>query len=102
MLYSGIFIPLQQISKIMKKLLIAMTLIAMFAFSSCNKARYCRCSVIIDDEAVELGEDYYMILDHSSCDERAKEIVGWGHVTCTEVSEEEVTGEPHHWWEFWN
>lgn len=85
----------------MKKFLMAIALVFVVAFSSCNKTRYCRCSVIIDDEAVELGEEYYMILDRSSCDERAKEIEGWGRVTCVEVSEEEVTGEVHHWWEFW-
>ena len=98
----GNFILLQKISMTMKKVLIAIALILVVLCFSCKKTRYCRCSTIINDEAVELGQDYYIILDRSSCDDRAKEIVGWGHVTCVEVSEEEVTGEDvHHWWEFW-
>lgn len=98
----GNFILLHEISMTMKKVLIAIALILVVFCSSCKKTRYCRCSTIINDEAVELGQDYYIILDRSSCDDRAKEIVGWGHVTCVEVSEEEVSGEDvHHWWEFW-
>ncbi|MCF0200490.1 MAG: hypothetical protein HUK16_03830 [Bacteroidales bacterium] len=85
----------------MKKFLFVIALVSLMAFSSCKKTRYCRCSVIIEDEAVELGEDYYLILDRSTCADRAKEIVGWGRVTCTEVPESEVTGETHNWWEFW-
>ena len=46
-----------------------------------------------------MGEDYYTIEDGSSCSDRSKEIVGWGQVICTEVSESEVTGEESHWWE---
>ncbi len=31
-----------------------------------------------------LGEDYYM-MEHGTCNDKAKEIVGWGQVTCKEV-----------------
>jgi hypothetical protein len=48
---------------------------------------------------VELGEDFYVIEDGSRCSDRAKEIVGWGQVICTEVSKAEATGEENKWWE---
>ena len=35
----------------------------------------------------------------SSCSDKSKEIVGWGQVICTEVSEYEVTGQKPSWWE---
>ena len=66
---------------------------------SCKKTRYCRCTTIQNEEVVNLGEDYYTIEDGSSCNDRSKEIVGWGQVICTEVSEYEVTGENPSWWE---
>ena len=102
----GNFILLQKISMTMKKVLFALALILMVVFPSCKKERYCRCTTIIEDEAVNLGHDetdYYMILDHSSFEEKSKEIVGWGHVTCVEISKEEVTHNPDDkpWWQFW-
>lgn len=69
------------------------------AVSSCKKVRYCRCSTTQNEEVVELGEDFYYIEDGSSCSDRAKEIVGWGQVICTEISKEEATGEENKWWE---
>ena len=46
---------------------------------------------------MNLGEDYYTTEDGSSCSDKSKEIVGWGQVICTEVSEYEVTGENPSW-----
>lgn len=66
---------------------------------SCKKTRYCRCTTIQNEEVVDLGDDFYTIMDGSSCDDRAREIVGWGQVICTEVSKEEATGEENKWWE---
>lgn len=77
-----------------------MLALAIVALPSCKKTRYCRCTTIQNDEVVNLGEDYYTIEDGSSCNDRSKEIVGWGQVICTEVSEAEVTGEESHWWDF--
>ena len=69
------------------------------ALPACKKTRYCKCTTIQNGEVYDLGEDYYTIEDGSSCSDRSKEIVGWGQVICTEVSEEEVTGEKPNWWE---
>ena len=66
---------------------------------SCKKTRYCKCTTIQNDEVIELGQDYYTIEDGSSCSDKTKEFSGWGQVICSEVSEEEVTGEEHHWWD---
>ncbi len=83
----------------MKKCLIIAVALLLVGLSSCKKTRYCRCTTIQNDEVVELGSDFYTIEDGSSCADRAKEIVGWGQVICTEVSEYEATGEEHSWWE---
>ena len=42
----------------------------------------------VDNEDVMLGDDYYM-MEHGTCNDKAKEIVGWGQVTCKEVNVEE-------------
>ena len=83
----------------MKKFLFLLLAMAILVMPSCKKTRYCKCTTIQNDEVIELGEDYYTIEDGSSCNDKSKEIAGWGQVICTEVSEEEVTGEEHHWWD---
>ena len=82
----------------MKRLLFFTLVLAIVVLPSCNKTRYCKCTTMQNDEVVELGEDYYSIEDGSSCNDKSKEIVGWGRVICTEVSEYEVTGEQPSWW----
>lgn len=79
--------------------LTAVIVILVVGFSSCQKTKYCRCTTIQNDEVVELGDDFYTIEDGSDCSDRAREIVGWGQVICTEVSKEEATGEENKWWE---
>ena len=83
----------------MKKILIVIIALAIVVLPSCKKTRYCRCTTIQNEEVVNLGEDYYTIEDGSSCSDKSKEIVGWGQVICTEVSESEVTGEETNWWD---
>ncbi len=83
----------------MRKLMIILAAMLLFVVTSCQKTRYCRCTTVQNDEVVNLGEDFYTIEDNSSCNDRAKEIVGWGQVICTEVSKEEATGEQNSWWE---
>lgn len=80
------------------RLLIAAGLVVLL-LPSCKKTRYCRCTTIQNEEVVNLGEDYYTIEDGSSCSDKSKEIVGWGQVICTELSEYEATGEKPNWWE---
>lgn len=82
----------------MKKCLLIVAALLILALPSCKKTRYCKCTTMQNDEVVELGDDYYTIEDGSSCNDKSKEIVGWGQVICTEVSEYEVTGQEHHWW----
>lgn len=88
-----------QNTQIMKKILIIMLVFLVVVLSSCKKTRYCRCTTIQNEEVVNLGEEYYTIEDGSSCSDKSKEIVGWGQVICSEVSEYEVTGENPSWWE---
>ena len=83
----------------MKKFLIVILALAIVVLPSCKKTRYCKCTTMQNDEVVELGEDYYTIEDGSSCNDKSKEIVGWGQVMCSEVSEYEVTGERPSWWD---
>ena len=83
----------------MKKCLIIVVALLVLALPSCKKTRYCRCTTVQNEEVVELGSDFYTIEDGSSCSDRAKEIVGWGQVICSEVSQYEATGENPSWWE---
>ncbi|MBR6878923.1 MAG: hypothetical protein IKM95_06030 [Bacteroidales bacterium] len=55
--------------------------------SSCTKTKYCQCFAYINNEDIALGEDYY-IVENGTCNDKAKEIVGWGAVTCKEVNVE--------------
>ncbi len=73
----------------MKKfLLTAAAALVLLAATSCTKVKYCQCFAYIDNEDVLLGDDYYM-MEHGTCNDKAKEIVGWGQVTCKEVDLEE-------------
>ena len=83
----------------MRRLVIIIAVLLLLGATSCKKTRYCRCTTIQNDEVVNLGEDYYIIEDGSSCSDRAREIVGWGQVICSEVSKYEATGEENKWWE---
>ena len=86
----------------MKKYFVILLAMALVGLSSCHKTRYCKCTTIINEEVVEVGQpdEYYLIEDgRESCAEKSKEIQGWGQVTCNEVSESEVTGVEHHWWD---
>ena len=82
-----------------KTVLFVMLALLVLSFASCKKVRYCKCTTIQNDEVVDLGDDYYYIEDGSLCSDRAKEIVGWGQVICSEISKEEATGEENKWWE---
>ena len=77
-------------------ILVGLTLVIL-AFTSCQKAKYCQCFAYVDNEDVLLGDDYYM-MEHGSCNDKAKEIVGWGQVTCKEVNLNENEG---NWFEQW-
>ena len=83
----------------MKKCLIIAAALLILALPSCRKTRYCRCTATLNEEVQELGDEFYVIEDGSRCSDRAKEIVGWGQVICTEVSKAEATGEENKWWE---
>lgn len=82
----GFFVLLRQIMK--KSIVIIAFTLLVLAFSSCTKIKYCQCFAYIGNEDVQLGEDYYMI-ESGTCNDKAKEIVGWGQVTCKEVDVEE-------------
>lgn len=76
----------------MKKGLFIIALLSLtLVFSSCQKTKYCQCFAVVENEDVQLGDDYYMV-EHGTCNDKAKEIVGWGQVTCKEVSLEEEEG----------
>ena len=61
--------------------------------SSCTKTKYCQCYAFIDNEDIALGDDYY-IVENGTCNDKAKEIVGWGAVTCKEVN---IDSEDDNW-----
>ena len=90
----------------MKKLLfIVLTSVVLLGFNSCHKHRYCQCYAYVNGEDIPLGEDTpdltqmtaaaidsldssynVYIIESGTCNDKAKEIVGWGQVTCREVS----------------
>ena len=91
----------------MKKLLIvAMVTVLALGFMSCKKHKYCQCYANIEGENVSLGEEppaelstmtadaiealdskyNVYIIESGTCNDKAKEIVGWGQVTCREVN----------------
>ena len=71
-----------------KRIVIIASILLTLAFASCQKVKYCQCFAYVDNEDVMLGDDYYM-MEHGTCNDKAKEIVGWGQVTCKEVDVEE-------------
>ena len=89
----------------MKKLLLfALLAVMLIGFDSCKKQRFCQCYAVVDGKDVSLGEDVELsqmtaatidsldsrynvyIIETGTCNDKAKEIVGWGQVTCREVS----------------
>ena len=90
----------------MKKLLfVAVIALLAFGLDSCQKNKYCQCYAMVDGESVPLGEDppaelssltaeeidaldpkyNVYIIESGTCNDKAKEISGWGQVTCQEV-----------------
>jgi len=82
-----------------RKAWILAALLVLACTTSCKKTRYCRCTTIQNEEVVELGDEFYVIMDGASCEDKAKEFFGWGQVLCTEVSKWEATGEEPKWWQ---
>ena len=75
---------------------IAVALLLM-TVTSCSKVKYCQCFAFVDNEDVMLGDDYYMI-EHGTCNDKAKEILGWGQVTCKEVDVDDDESWFEHLW----
>lgn len=96
----------------MKKsiLLIALSILTL-AFASCQKYKYCQCYSVVDGEDVGLGQDLEVsvlteeqiqalntsndnlyIMEHGTCNDKAKEFTGWGQVTCREVDPKDPDG----------
>lgn len=82
-----------------------MTVLLLTGFNSCHKHKYCQCYAFVDGESIPLGEDTpdltqmtaaaidsldssynIYIIESGTCNDKAKEIKGWGQVTCREVS----------------
>ena len=82
----------------MKRYAFLLLCLLLLAATSCKKTRYCRCTMIQNEEVIELGDEYY-ILESGTCKEKAKEISGRPQVVCSEVSKYEATGEENKWWE---
>ena len=96
----------------MKKsiLLIAFSLLVL-TFTSCQKYKYCQCYAVVDGEDVGMGEDLEVtamteeqiaalntnndnlyVMEHGTCNDKAKEFSGWGQVTCREVDPKDPDG----------
>lgn len=89
------FLTLRQIMK--KSIVIIAITLLVLAFSSCKKVKYCQCFAYVDNEDIMLGDDYYM-MEHGTCNDKAKEIVGWGQVTCKEVNVDDDESWFEHIW----
>lgn len=100
----------------MRKLLLCVAIMALaFGTVSCKKNTYCQCYAINDDnEDISLGEDVDVssmteetllaliqndnfkenvyIIEEGTCSDKAKEITGWGQVTCKEVDPKDPEG----------
>lgn len=98
--------------KIMKKsiVIIALSLLTL-AFASCQKYKYCQCYAVVDGEDIGMGEDLEVtvlteeqiaalntnndnlyVMEHGTCNDKAKEFTGWGQVTCREVDPKDPDG----------
>ena len=78
----------QKLTQMKRFLIVLAVALLALTVSSCQKVKYCQCSAFIDNEDVPLGDDYYMV-ENGTCNDKAKEIVGWGTVTCKEVQVED-------------
>lgn len=85
-------------------IIVALALLAVGG-NSCKKNVYCHCYATIDEEVVSLGDDIDIsnlteeqieelssryqynlyIMEEGTCNDKAKEITGWGQVTCKEA-----------------
>ncbi len=82
----------------MKKLALVFGICVLLCVCSCKKNTYCVCTAIVNNESVQLGEDYYVLQEGRSCDDKEKEFEGWGQVTCEEVDVEEEDGDDGGFW----
>ena len=97
----------------MKRFLFVATMaVLMLALGSCQKNKYCQCYAYVDGEDISLGEDLDVgnmteeqieawnardnynlyIIEHGNCSDKAREISGWGQVTCREVDPKDPEG----------
>ena len=91
-------------------IIIALSVLTL-AFASCQKMKYCQCYAVVDGEDVGMGEDIDVaslteeqiasmstandnlyIMEHGTCNDKAKEFTGWGKVTCREVDPKDPDG----------
>ena len=98
--------------KIMKKSIVIIALFLLtLAFASCQKYKYCQCYAVVDGEDIGMGEDLEVtvlteeqiaalntnndnlyVMEHGTCNDKAKEFTGWGQVTCREVDPKDPDG----------
>lgn len=97
----------------MKRLLMVTALsVLLLGLGSCQKNKYCQCYAFVDGEDISLGEDLDVgnmteeqieawdaksnynlyIIEEGNCSDKAREISGWGQVTCKEVDPKEPEG----------
>ena len=87
-------------------------LVLLLGLGSCQKNKYCQCYAFVDGEDISLGEDLDVgnmteeqieawdaksnynlyIIEEGNCSDKAREISGWGQVTCKEVDPKEPEG----------
>lgn len=86
--------------------------VLLLGLGSCQKNKYCQCYAFVDGEDISLGEDLDVgnmteeqieawdaksnynlyIIEEGNCSDKAREISGWGQVTCKEVDPKEPEG----------
>ena len=96
------FVFLQKIPNMKRFLMIAALSVLLIGLGSCQKNKYCQCYAYVEGEDISLGEDLDVgamteeqieawdsrdnynlyIIEHGNCSDKAREITGWGQVTC--------------------
>lgn len=106
------FVLLQKILNMKRFLMIAALSVLLIGLGSCQKNKYCQCYAYVEGEDISLGEDLDVgamteeqieawnardnynlyIIEHGNCSDKAREITGWGQVTCREVDPKSPEG----------
>lgn len=96
-----------------RTLIVAVMALMLLGLDSCQKNKYCQCYANVEGEDVALGtedidftsmteeqiealetkyQNNLYIIEDGTCNDKAREIVGWGQVTCIEIDPKDPEG----------